>query len=115
VGGVAQAGLGLGQAMFATRGTSSRLIAAEVAGWNLGNAAVLAGTLLDLTVLVDVGGVLLVVTLGLLARGLRGGVSPADRAGRWLLRLPTPGSHPSHQQPGRAGARPRTSLSHVAA
>jgi hypothetical protein len=86
VGGVAQAGLGLGQAMFATRGTSSRLIAAEVAGWNLGNAAVLAGTLLDLTVLVDFGGVLLVVTLGLLARGLRGGVSPADRAGRWLLR-----------------------------
>jgi hypothetical protein len=72
VGGVAQAGLGLGQATFAGR-TSPRLLAVEVGGWNVGNAAVLVGTLLDMTAVVDLGGVLLVVTLGLLARGLRPG------------------------------------------
>jgi hypothetical protein len=70
VGGVAQAGLGLGQATFTT-GTSTPVVAVQAAGWNLGNAAVLVGTLLGVTALVDLGGVLLVVTLGLLARGLR--------------------------------------------
>lgn len=67
--GVAQAGLGLGQALF-TASTSAPVVAVQFVGWNVGNAAVLVGTLAGLTALVDLGGGLLVVTLGLLARGL---------------------------------------------
>lgn len=85
VAGVAQVGLGLGQAMF-TSPTPPRIVAAQAAGWNLGNAAVIGGTLLGNLALVDVGGVLLVVTLGLLARGLTpAGVRPVDGARRWCL------------------------------
>lgn len=85
VGGVAQAGLGLGQATFAAH-LSARIIAAEVIGWNVGNAAVLAGAPLGSTALVDLGGVLLVVTLGLLARGLRPAkLQAAPALHRWYL------------------------------
>ncbi len=85
VGGVAQAGLGLGQALFAAP-TGPGVTATEVAGWNLGNAAVLVGTLLNLTPLVDVGGALLVVTLALLARGLRpSSTVPVHGARRYWL------------------------------
>lgn len=55
--------------MFTTR-TSTPVVAVQAASWNLGNAAVLVGTLLGVTTLVDLGGALLLVTLGLLARGL---------------------------------------------
>src|SRR5579875_3107512 len=60
VGGVAQVALGAGQALLAPRSPSRRLVAAEFAGWNAGNAAVLAGTLAGVTPLVDAGGALLV-------------------------------------------------------
>lgn len=72
VGGVAQAGLGLGQAMFTAR-TSARVVAVEAVGWNVGNASVIVGNLLGVTALVDLGGAFLVIALILLARG----VSPA--------------------------------------
>jgi hypothetical protein len=49
VAGVAQVGLGFGQALLAPGPLSARLVAIEVAVWNLGNAAVLAGTLLGAT------------------------------------------------------------------
>ena len=85
VGGVAQAGLGSGQAMFAAR-SSTAVLVGEVAGWNLGNAVVLAGTLLGISALVDLGGALLVVTLGLLARGLISSeIRPVRGAKRWCL------------------------------
>ena len=85
VGGVAQVGLALGQAMFTAR-ISTPVLAGQVAGWNLGNAAVLAGTLLGTTALVDLGGALLVVTLGLMARSLGpAGVRQVGGAGRWWL------------------------------
>ena len=85
VGGVAQAGLGSGQAMFTAR-ISTPVLAGQVAGWNLGNAAVLAGTLLGITALVDLGGALLVVTLGLLAGGLiPPGIRPVSGTKRWCL------------------------------
>lgn len=86
VGGVAQAGLGLGQAVFAT-GTPSSVLVAQLTGWNLGNAAVLVGTLVGATVLVDLGGALLVVALALLARGVGArGVASTRGSGRyWLL------------------------------
>jgi len=85
VGGVAQIGLALGQAMFTAR-ISTPLLAGQVAGWNLGNAAVLTGTLLGTTALVDLGGALLAVTLGLMARSLGPArVRPVGSARRWWL------------------------------
>lgn len=59
VAGVAQVALGIGQAALIPKLASRRIVAAQLAGWNLGNAAVLIGTLLDITALVDVGGVAL--------------------------------------------------------
>jgi hypothetical protein len=71
--------------MFAAR-SSTAVLVGEVAGWNLGNAVVLAGTLLGISTLVDLGGALLVVTLGLLARGLISSeIRPVRGAKRWCL------------------------------
>lgn len=67
--GVAQAGLGLGQ-ILSTSHTPTPVVAVQLVGWNLGNAAVLVGTLTGQTVVVDAGGALLVIALILLARAL---------------------------------------------
>ncbi len=75
VAGVAQVALGFGQAVLAPQVPSRRRVAAELAGWNGGNAAVLVGTLTGVTPLVDSGGVVLVVTLVSLVVAVRG----ADR------------------------------------
>ena len=83
VGGVAQVGLGAGQALLASRSPGRRAVAAELAGWNAGNGAVLAGTLLGATWLADVGGALLVVALVLALAGIRGAV----RRPSWPLHL----------------------------
>jgi hypothetical protein len=85
VGGVAQVGLGLGQALLTGR-PSARVVTIEFACWNAGNAAVIIGTLLDQPAVVDVGGALLVVTLVLLAYRLRArGVRAGSGARRWQL------------------------------
>jgi hypothetical protein len=81
VAGVAQIGLGAAQAALAPRAPSRRLIAAEVALWNLGNAAVMAGTLAGRLWLVDVGGGVLVVALAAFGYAVRG----AGQRGGWLL------------------------------
>lgn len=84
VGGVAQAGLGAGQ-ILSTRYTPRLVIAAQVVGWNLGNAAVLVGALSNRTGLVDIGGALLVVVLILLTRALvTAGTRPVTGLWRWL-------------------------------
>jgi len=74
--GVAQVGLGMGQWLCAGR-LSTALVVAQVIGWNLGCAAVVVGTVSGVPAVADVGAVLLVVTLILLAGGLTGG--PARR------------------------------------
>ena len=51
--------------MLAPRPPSARLVTIQLVIWNLGNAAVLAGTLLGATPLVDAGGLALVVGLAL--------------------------------------------------
>ncbi len=85
VGGVAQIGLALGQAMFSAR-TSIRLAAVQAVGWNVGNAAVLGGTLLGVFVLVDAGGALLVMALVLLGRGVSpAGARAATGGAKWCL------------------------------
>jgi hypothetical protein len=72
VGGVAQVAFGFGQAALAPEPPSSRVIALEFIGWNLGNAGVIAGTLLDAQTLVAIGGALLVLTLAVLVWAVRG-------------------------------------------
>lgn len=76
VGGVAQIALGLGQAWLAAHPPAPGAVAAELAIYNLGNAAVIGGTLADRTWLVDIGGVLLVIALAVYlwtTRRARGG------------------------------------------
>ena len=93
VAGVSQAGLGVGQAMLARRVPSRRVLNVELVTWNVGNAAVIAGTLLETTALVDVGGLVLLVTLVLMIRAVRGaggGTATAAEAGAvrpagWML------------------------------
>jgi hypothetical protein len=81
VGGLAQAGLGVGQALLASAVPPRRVVLAEVVAWNLGDAAVLAGELLGRRPIVDAGGALLAVALVLLVLATRG---PAVRR-RWML------------------------------
>jgi len=83
VGGVAQVALGAGQALLAPRSPGRRAVAAELAGWNAGNGAVLAGTLLGATWLADAGGVLLAAVLVLALAAVRGAV----RQPSWPLHL----------------------------
>lgn len=63
--------LGAGQAWLAPRLPGSRLVIAELAGWSVGNAAVIAGTVLTLPILVDAGGALLALTLTVFAQRVR--------------------------------------------
>jgi hypothetical protein len=81
VAGVAQVALGVGQALLALQAPSSRLVAAEFVGWSVGNAAVVAGALLDTTTVVDVGAALLIVALVLVVHRARG--APGRRS--WPL------------------------------
>ncbi|MGZ4587605.1 MAG: hypothetical protein ACXVGN_01045 [Mycobacteriaceae bacterium] len=72
VAGAAQVGLGVGQALLAPSTPAVRVVVAEFLAWNVGNAAVLVGTISGVAVLVDVGGVLLLAALILLILGVRG-------------------------------------------
>jgi len=81
VAGVAQLALGVAQALLTPEAPSSRMITAEVVIFNLANVAVLLGTLADQTVVVDLGGVLMIVALVLFLVTVRG----ARTTNRWLL------------------------------
>lgn len=76
VAGVAQVALGLGQSWLAERPPSREAVMSELALYNLGNAAVIGGTLVDRTWPVDVGGMLLIAALAMYlwaTRRARGG------------------------------------------
>lgn len=81
VAGVAQVALGLGQGLLASDPPSWRLVCIEIIAVNIGNAAVIAGTLVRMPFVVDAGGALLVLALALLIWGVRGS---RDRM-RWVL------------------------------
>lgn len=83
VAGVSQVGLCAGQALLAGRPVPRRLLLAGLLAWNAGNAAVLVGTLVERTLLVDAGGLLLVVALATALAVVR---RPVARR-RWILRL----------------------------
>lgn len=86
VAGVSQVALGVGQTLFAPLNPSRRRVALEFAGWNGGNGAVLVGTLAGITPLVDLGGVLLVITLAMVVLGVRGGAGrQIEPWRRWSL------------------------------
>ncbi len=79
--GVAQLGIAAGQALLAPRIPSRRLVLAELLTWDIGNAGVIAGTVMDRVALVDLGGALLAISLVLFIYGARG--HSGER--RWLL------------------------------
>ena len=77
VAGVAQIGLSLGSSVLAPRPPSRVSRIGILALWNLGNGSVLAGVLLDLTALVDIGGIALVIALVLALRTVHRSTGPA--------------------------------------
>ena len=88
VGGVAQIGLGFGSAVLAPRVPSRTSRIGIFALWNIGNALVMAGVLVSLNVLVDAGGIALVIALVLALRTIRHSTSPALlRRTYWLLAI----------------------------
>ena len=80
--GVAQLCLGVGQAVLGERAPRWSVTLAELVFFNLGNAGVLIGTVLETPWLVDVGGVALVVALVYFMVGARGNGAP-----KWLRYL----------------------------
>lgn len=79
IAGVAQIGLGAAQLLLGRPGTSASAGLSELACWNVGNGAVLAGVLVNKNFLVDIGGALLVVALLLAVYGVRGGRRASGR------------------------------------
>lgn len=82
VAGVAQIGLGAGRAWLAERTPSTGRLVAELGTWNLGNAAVIGGTVSGLTAVVDLGGGLLFAASALLLAAVRN-----PRRSGWPLTL----------------------------
>lgn len=78
IGGVAQYAIGVVQAVLAGRRPSRRIVTAELVTWNLGGVAVIVGTVVTMPLIVDLGGLLLVVGLALMVFTVRGnGTGPA--------------------------------------
>lgn len=68
--GVAQFALGIGQALLAAGKPPVGLLASQCSIFNIGNAGVIAGTMLNLFPLVVAGGLLLVLALALFLYGV---------------------------------------------
>ncbi|MEO7069929.1 MAG: hypothetical protein ABI131_05480 [Nostocoides sp.] len=83
--GVGQVGLAIGQALLASTRPPPWTLLGELVAWNVGNAAVLAGTLTGETAVVDVGGGLLVVALAALIAATRG-AGRGQRGARYAFR-----------------------------
>ncbi|MGH3208313.1 MAG: hypothetical protein ACRDNO_11175 [Trebonia sp.] len=88
VAGVAQAAIGLGQGTLTDGDVPRRVVRAQLAGWNLGNAAVVTGTLLEVAPVLYVGCALLVMALALILYAIRH--APSSRtlvATRFIIAL----------------------------
>lgn len=70
VGGVMQGVLGIAQHRLAARRVGRGALLAQLVAWNLGCAAVIGGTLLEAPLLVDAGGLALVVAMVLMIRAV---------------------------------------------
>ena len=85
VGGVMQGALGIAQHHLAAGRIGRRTLLAQLLAWNLGCLAVIGGTLITAPLLVDAGGLLLVVAMVLMIRAVgRGARGPAWAL--WLFR-----------------------------
>lgn len=71
VAGVAQYAFGTAQNALAPARPSRGTMAAELAAWNIGSAAVIGGTAVRMPLIVDGGGLLLVVALALMIHTVR--------------------------------------------
>lgn len=80
VGGVAQIGLGVGQAWLTGRRPPARLRNLELLGWNIGGLLTIAGTFAAAPVITSLAGVILVATLAAFLVGTR---VASDGARRW--------------------------------
>ncbi|WP_423058875.1 hypothetical protein [Brevibacterium linens] len=83
--GIAQIGLGTGQAWLAERPTGTPTVTAQFVAFNLGNAGVIGGTFADSPLLVDAGGVALVISLVLFVWGTRGSTHNWLKTVYWIL------------------------------
>lgn len=81
--GVAQVALGLGQWRLVSRPLKKTTIIAELAFFNLGNAGVIAGTLLSAPYFVAAGGASIIIALGFF--GWMALSSPRRGAALWLF------------------------------
>jgi hypothetical protein len=79
--GVAQCAFGVAQREFARHPLAGPVFWAELLCWNLGSAAVIAGTVIRQPIVVDIGGGVLVIALVLLMRT----VTPSPTGRRALL------------------------------
>jgi hypothetical protein len=68
--GVAQALMSAAQRAFSPEPVAARVWVVQVICWNVGNALVIVGVLMDAALVVDAGAVPLVVTLGLAVRAV---------------------------------------------
>ncbi|MCW4458773.1 hypothetical protein [Microbacterium sp. MPKO10] len=86
--GVALIFFGVTQSMLAER-VSGGAIGLEIGTWMLGSLAVLGGTLIETPIVVDIGGVLLIVALIAFARAVRSGFRSGTRATLplWTFRI----------------------------
>lgn len=86
VGGVLQGALGIAQHRLAAGRIGRRSLLGQLLSWNLGCLAVIGGTLLTAPLLVDLGGLALVVSMVLMIRAVgRGASGPAWAL--WLFRV----------------------------
>ena len=76
VAGVSQFALGTIQAALASKPPSAPIVATELVAWNAGSALVILGTVATMPLIVDVGGLFLVVALAVLIITVRGRAEP---------------------------------------
>lgn len=86
VAGVAQYAIGVVQHALAPQPPSRRFVAAEVVAWNAGCAAVITGTVVSVPLIVDAGGLLLVISLALMVLTTRG-ASAGPVWALWIYRV----------------------------
>lgn len=85
IAGVAQYAIGVAQSALA-REVSRRTVVGELATWNAGSIAVILGTVVTMPLIVDFGGLLLVIALALMVATVRGkGSGPVWAV--WVYRI----------------------------
>lgn len=86
VAGVAQLVLGIGQAWLASEAPARRRVIGELVAWNVGSLLVIGGTLAARPLIVDAGGVLIIMGLVLFISGVWEATAPVSDVTRWVRR-----------------------------